>query len=100
MKIKKNQVWINKTEPHRSIKITDVGSMFDNTDEGMYCIWSVYDEEARDKFILKKKFKGIGNLKEHISNGKNTFPYPFGGECSVRSMKQKIRKYKLELLEE
>lgn len=99
MKIEENQIWVNKTEPHRSIEITGVGIMFDETDEGMYCIWKVYDEKAWGKFVLKKKFKGMGTLDEHIKNGKNTFPYPFGGECSVKSMKQRIRKYKLELLE-
>lgn len=98
MDIKRNQIWISKTNPHRSIEITDVGIMFDETDKGMYCIWRVYDENAWDAFVLMKKFNGKGNLKEHIKNGKNTFPYPFGGECSISSIKSRIRNDKLDLL--
>lgn len=99
MKIEKNQIWVSKTMPHKSIKIADVVNMFDNTDEGMFCIWDVYDEQSWDKFVLENKFKGVGILEEHIKNGKNTFPYAFGGECSIKSMKQRIRKDKLELLD-
>ena len=35
---------------------------------------------------------------EWFTNMKNTFPYPYYGECSFCSMKQRIRKHKLELL--
>ena len=100
MIIEKGQIWINEENPHLSIKITDIGIIFDETDEGLYCIWSVYDEKAWDEFVLKKKFNGIGTLKEHIKNGKNTYPYSFCGECSIRSIKQKIRNNQLILLKE
>lgn len=48
--------------------------------------------------MLNKKFNGIGSLEEYIKVGKNTFPYSFGGECSLKSIKQKIRNNKLKLL--
>lgn len=98
MKIEENQIWVSDSEPHKSIKIIDIGTMFDETDEGMYCIWNVYDEKVWDKFVLEKKFKGVGTVEDHIKNGKNTFPYIFNGECSIKSMKQRIRKNKLKLL--
>lgn len=94
MKIENNQIWISKENPHKSIKITGIGEMYDTTDEGMYCLWTVYDEEAWDRFVLDKKFNGEGDLREHI---KNTFPYAFSGECSIKSMKQRIRRDKLDL---
>ena len=75
------------------------GEMWDSTDEGMYCTWSVYDEPSWSKFVLDKKFNGQGELENHIKDGKNTYPYAFGDECSIKSIKQRIRKHKLKLLE-
>lgn len=98
MKIEENQIWINKEKPHKSIKITGIGELWSNTDEGKYCTWEVYNEKEWNKFVLEKKFNGKGVLEDYIKNGKNTFPYSFGGECSVKSMKQRIKRDKLELL--
>ena len=98
MKIEKGQIWISKTEPFRSIEIYDICEMYDKTDKGMCCFWKIYDEKAWEDFVIKKKFKGEGTLEEHFKNMENTFPYPYAGECSFCSMKQRIRKYKLELL--
>lgn len=98
MKIEENQIWINKENPHKSIKITGIGELWDNTDEGKYCAWKIYDEKEWSKFVLEKKFNGKGILEDHIRSGKNTFPYSFGGECSIKSMKQRIKRDKLELL--
>ena len=98
IKLEENQIWINEEKPYLSIIINHMGSLFDNTDEGMYVAWEIYDKKAWDKYVLEKKFKGEGTLEEHIKNGKNTSPYAIAGACSVRSMKQKIRKNKLKLL--
>ena len=100
MEIKKGQIWISKTESYKSIRIIDIGYIYENeeSDESKYCLWEIYDEKAWDKFVLEKKFKGIGTIEEHIQKGKNTFPYACYGECSFKSMKQRIRKNKLELL--
>ena len=86
MKIEQGQVWISESEPHRSIKIESVGEMWDSTDEGMYCTWSVYDEPSWSKFVLDKKFNGQGELENHIKDGKNTYPYAFGDDCSIKSI--------------
>lgn len=81
-----------------SIIITGKGVLFDETDEGMYVTWGVYDEDSWSKYVLKKKFNNVGSLEEHIKAGKNTFPYSFGGECSIKSIKQKIRNNKLKVI--
>lgn len=98
IKLEENQIWINEEKPYLSIIITDISSLFDNTEEGTYVAWEVYDKDSWDKYVLQKKFNEIGTLEEHTKNGKNTFPYAIAGACSVRSMKQKIRKNKLNLL--
>lgn len=98
MTIEKGQIWVNEENPYLSIVITDKGVLFDETDEGMYITWEVYDEDSWSKYVLNKKFNGIGTLEEYIKVGKNTFPYSFGGECSLKSIKQKIRNNKLKLL--
>lgn len=98
MTIEKGQIWVNEENPYLSIVITDKGVLFDETDEGMYITWEVYDEDSWSKYVLNKKFNGIGSLEEYIKVGKNTFPYSFGGECSLKSIKQKIRNNKLKLL--
>ena len=98
MIIEKGQIWVNEEKPYLSIVITDKGVLFDETDEGMYVTWEVYDEDSWNKYVLNKKFNGIGNLEEYIKDGKNTFPYSFYGECSLKSIKQKIRNNKLKLL--
>lgn len=100
MKIEKGQVWISKENPHRSIEITYVTDLFDFTDEGMVSSWCIYDMNAFDKFVVDKKFNGVGKLEDYLKQGKNTSPYPSWGECSIKSMKQRIRKEKLELLEQ
>lgn len=100
MEIKEGQIWISKTEPHKSIRITDIGYIYEGeeNDESKYCIWEIYDFKSWDKFVLEKKFNGIGTIEEHLKNGKNTFPYACYGESSFKSMKQRIRKNNLELL--
>lgn len=98
MNIEKGQVWVNEEKPHLSIIIISKGILFDETDEGAYITWEVYDEDSWNEYVLNKKFNGVGRLEEYIKAGKNTFPYSFGGECSLRSMKQKIRNNKLKLL--
>jgi len=98
MNIEKGQIWVNDEKPYLSIIITYKGIRFDKTEEGTYVIWEVYDEESWSKYVLDKKFNNIGSLEDHIRSGKNTFPYSFGGECSVKSMKQRIRNNKLKLL--
>ena len=55
MKIEENQIWINKENPHKSIKITGIGELWDNTGEGKYCTWKIYDEKEWSKFVLEKK---------------------------------------------
>lgn len=95
MQISEGQIWISKENPHKSLRISHIGSMWDNTDEGMFCLWEVYDVDSWERFIINKKFNGIGVLEDYLKQGKNTFPYPFGGECSIKSMKQRIRKDKL-----
>ena len=97
MIIEKGQIWVNEEKPYLSIVITDKGVLFDETDEGMYVTWEVYDEDSWSKYVLNKKFNGIGSLEEYIKVGKNTFPYSFYGECSLKSIKQKIRNNKLKL---
>lgn len=98
MTIEEGQIWVSKEKPYLSIVITGKGVLFDETDEGMYVTWEVYDEDSWSKYVLDKKFKGVGRLEEHIKAGKNTFPYSFYGECSLKSIKQKIRNNKLKLL--
>lgn len=98
MYVEIGQIWVNEEKPHLSIIITSKGVLFDETDEGMYVTWEVYDEDSWSKHVLEKKFNGIGVLEDYIKMGKNTFPYSFGGECSLKSMKQKIRNNKLKLL--
>ena len=98
MDIEKGQIWVNEEKPYLSIIITGKGVLFDETDEGMYVTWGVYDEDSWSKYVLKKKFNNVGSLEEHIKAGKNTFPYSFGGECSIKSIKQKIRNNKLKVI--
>lgn len=51
------------------------------------CInWSLIDHKAYNDFL---NFKGI--------TGDCTFPYVSWGECTHQSMKQRIKKYELEL---
>lgn len=98
IKLEENQIWINEEKPYLSIIIKYIDSLFDNTEEGVYVVWEIYDKDSWEEYVLQKKFNGIGTLEENIKNGKSTFPYAIAGECSVRSMKQKIRKNKLKLL--
>ena len=98
IKLEENQIWINEEKPYLSIIIKDIGSLFDNTEEGTYVVWEIYDKDSWDKYVLQKKSNGIATLEEHIKNARNTFPYTITGAYSVRSMKQKIRKNKLKLL--
>lgn len=58
---------------------------YDRSLFSMIC-WANINREAFDKFIKEK----LG------SNKKNTFPYPFAGECKINSMKQRIKKYNLK----
>lgn len=95
MEIKEGQIWVSKDNPHRSIEIYGVVEMFDTTDEGMCCMWKIHDAEAWDKYVSSKL--GVNNTQELFDKGKNTFPYPFAGESSFKSMKNRIRKDKLEL---
>ena len=98
IKLEENQIWTNEEKPYLSIIIKDIGSLFDDTEEGTYVVWEIYDKDSWEEYVLQKKFNGIGTLEENIKNGKSTFPYAIAGGCSVRSMKQKIRKNKLKLL--
>ena len=47
MEIKKGQIWINKTESYKSIRIIDIGYIYENeeSDESKYCLWEIYDEK-------------------------------------------------------
>lgn len=35
---------------------------------------------------------------EHCKSKESTFPYPYGGECQIDSMKQRLKKYNLEFV--
>lgn len=50
--------------------------------------WTNINRESFDKFIEEKLGK----------NRKDTYPYAFAGECTIKSMKQRIKKYNLEYI--
>lgn len=62
-----------------------------------YCIcWTCINRDAFDRYVSKKK--GVKNIQELLDNGKNTFPYPYAGECNLKSFNQRLKKYNLELV--
>lgn len=46
IKLEENQIWINEEKPYLSIIIKYIGSLFDNTEEGMYVAWEIYDKDS------------------------------------------------------
>ena len=55
IKLEENQIWINEEKPYLSIIIKDIGSLFDNTEEGVYVVWEIYDKDSWEKYVLQKK---------------------------------------------
>ena len=97
MNIKKGQIWISKEMPYKSIRIVDIGEVWDKTDSGMYCIWEIANKKEWDKFVCKKF--GYSDIDECIRNRVcGTYPYAFNGEKSIKSIKEYIRKNKLILV--
>lgn len=54
IKLEENQIWINEEKPYLSIIIKDIGSLFDDTEEGTYVVWEIYDKDSWDKYVLQK----------------------------------------------
>lgn len=88
--LKEGMVFRSKSHPHADMSVHVC-------DEDCIC-WTCANEEAFDRYVSEKK--GVKNIKELLDNGKNTFPYPYSGECSLKSFNQRLRKYNLELVSE
>ena len=46
--------------------------------------------------INKPEFEKFCN--EHCKSEESTFPYPYGGDCKIDSMKQRLKRYNLEFV--
>ena len=100
-KYRPGRVFRSEQEPGRNIIITYV-SYFRDSESSYNFIrssiisWRRENEIEFDKFVCMRK--GYNYLPE--SNGrmdKNTFPYPFFGEKTQKSMDDYIRKYNMKL---
>lgn len=103
-KYKPGMVFRNEKEPWRNIIISAVYYLRDcessyTFNRNSIILWRRENEIAFDKFVCMRK--GYNYLPE--SNGrmdfsdKNTFPYPFFGEKTQKSMDDYIRKYNMKL---
>ncbi|GAA6275857.1 hypothetical protein F170042I7_20430 [Blautia caecimuris] len=103
-KYRPGMVFRSEQEPWRDIIITYVSYFRDsessyNFKRSSIISWQRENEIAFDKFVCMRK--GYNYLPE--SNGrmdfsdKNTFPYPFFGEKTQKSMDDYIRKYNMKL---
>lgn len=86
--LEQGMLFRSKTHPQNDISVC----WCDDTHVGWLCA----NEEAFDKYVSEKK--GVKSIKELLANGKDTFPYPFSGECSRKSFMQRLKKYNLELV--
>ena len=105
-KYRPGMVFRSEQEPWRDIIITYVSYFRDsessyNFKRSSIISWQRENEIAFDKFVCIRK--GYNYLPE--SNGrmdfsdKNTFPYPFFGEKTQKSMDDYIRRYDMKLCE-
>lgn len=105
-KYKPGMVFRSKKEPWRDIVITYVNYFRDsessyNFNRSSIVSWRRENKKAFDKFVCMRK--GYNYIPE--SNGcmdfsdKSTFPYPFFGESTQKSMDDYIRKYNMKLCE-
>jgi hypothetical protein len=86
MEIRIGQQWISEKYPHESFII------YDGIPEEKIMFWRRSNSLAFEQFIVQKKGK---NIDELISEGRNTYPYAWAGECSISSLKSKIKKYEM-----
>ncbi|QSF43454.1 hypothetical protein [Paenibacillus tianjinensis] len=84
------QEWISKESPRENFKIYG-GTEYN--DEFIW-FWERANESAFEEFIIQKKGASI---KELIKQGKNTYPYVFAGECNSKTLKERIKKYNMQL---
>lgn len=89
IEIKIGQQWISEKYPHENFVI------YDGIPEDKVLFWRRSNSSAFEQFITHKKGSSIDEL---ISNGKNTYPYAWAGECSISSLKSKIKKYEMRLI--
>jgi len=87
-------IYRSETHPQFDMMIDFVQYQFDDNYKirkyGTVICWVNINREKFDEFIDLK----LG--KDRKSD--TTFPYPFFGECSVESIKQRIRKYNLKYI--
>ena len=98
MDLKVGQIYRSETHPEKDLYIEFMDQDGDmeyfetkkEFNEECYVCWVCSNRPAFDKFLENK---GI-NLAERGS----THPYSFTGECTVRSFKQRLKKYNLKLV--
>lgn len=86
---KTGMIYRSKTHPQFDL-IIDYVSYNPNkvSDYGNIICWCNINRKVFDGFIETKLGK----------NRDTTFPYPYCGECSILSMRQRIKKYNLEFM--
>lgn len=85
---KTGMIYRSKTHPQFDLIIDYVSyNPSKLSDYGNIVCWCNINRKAFEDFV-ELKGKNMGN----------TFPYPYCGECSIKSMRQRIKKYNLEFV--
>ena len=87
---KTGMIYRSKTHPQFDLIIDFVNYQKDDEtgkiiEEFSIICWTNINRIEFDKFC-----------EQHCKSKDSTFPYPYGGECQIKSMKQRIKKYGLE----